>query len=200
MKERVLVVQNPSPPFPQTKVQQDCGCFCQMCFQAQSVFQLRILDLNAPNYSVLGSIPGILSPMSGRTEWGSIKKPQTTGLLLAGTQPVFRTDFTFLHLGLLACAQGQLGLVRGPQLPSPAALCGSSVGGWWTGTGEAEPWPGWLCGVEDNEEDPPQDKILTRLYSHKSEDWLSYLTASEIDRHSMYHVFTTMVVVFFSFP
>lgn len=40
----------------------------------------------------------------------------------------------------------------------------------------------------------------TRLYSHKSEDWLSYLTASEIDRHSMYHVFTTMVVVFFSFP
>lgn len=138
-------------------------------------------------------------PASGRTQWGSIKKPQTTGLVLDGTHPVFRTDFTFLHLGLLACAQTQLGLVRGPQLPSPTALCGSSAGGRWTGTGEAEPRPGWLCGVEDNGEDPPQDKILTRLYSHKSEDWLSYVTASETDRHSMYHVLTTMVFFFFNF-
>lgn len=61
-KERVLVVQNPSPPFPQTKVQQDCGCFCQMCFQAQSVFQYPRFKCS-PNYSVSGSIPGIPSPL-----------------------------------------------------------------------------------------------------------------------------------------
>lgn len=80
-------------------------------------------------------------PVSGRTERVAIKKPQTTGLVLDGAHPVFRTDLTFLRLGFLACAQGQLGLGQGSPTPDSYSTLVLLSGRMMARDGEAEPWP-----------------------------------------------------------
>lgn len=112
-----------------------------MCLQAQSVFRLRKLEYSVKMLSITVRWENSMnseSPASGQTEWVSSEKPQTSGRILDGAHPVFRTDLSLLHLGLFTCAQGLWGLVRGPQLLTPMAACCSSAGGWCTGTGEAE--------------------------------------------------------------
>lgn len=98
----------------------------------------------------------------------SIKKPKVTGLLLGGSHPVFMIDLTFLHFGLHICAQKRLDSAKDSlTLEWQSTLLLTQQRG--HGQGQGRLSAAWTVSGEWRMIwSPAQDKILIRLYFHKS--------------------------------
>lgn len=135
-------------------------------------------------FTVLGSSPCIWSPLCLVRQRGPYKETPKNWPRTAWCSSCL-WDWPYLSaLGTRAVGFGQF-------LSDPA-LCSPSAGGWWTVAGEAERRERRMTGKSHCKDKGPislyRDKVWGLTF------FLTLLTAPEIDRHLIHHVFAAMVV------